>query len=79
MLGLFGWIRRRAAEAVLSGVADACDAIDAGDNGGPVLTLPVSLARRLTAALPAAEARQDAEGDGSALVPTASRNGRKAK
>jgi hypothetical protein len=80
MLGLFGWIRRRAAEAVLSGVADACDAIDAGDNGngGATIALPASLARRLTA-LPAAEARQEAEGDGGALVPSRNGNGRKVK
>jgi hypothetical protein len=80
---LFGWLRRKVAEAVLAGVNDAVEAM-AGDEseGGAVLTLPESLARRLTA-LPAAEARQEgeAEGDGGALVPTASRNGngRKAK
>jgi hypothetical protein len=76
---LFGWLRRKVAEAVLAGVNDAVEAM-AGDEseGGAVLTLPESLARRLTA-LPAAEARQEAEGDGGALVPTPSRNGRKVK
>jgi hypothetical protein len=76
---LFGWLRRKVAEAVLAGVNDAVEAM-AGDEseGAATVALPASLARRLTA-LPAAEARQEAEGDGGALVPTASRNGRKAK
>jgi hypothetical protein len=81
MLGIFGWLRRRTAEAVLAGLNDAVEAM-AGDEseGTATIALPVSLARRLTA-LPAAEARQEAEGDGGALVPTPSRNGngRKAK
>jgi hypothetical protein len=82
MLGIFGWLRRRTAEAVLAGLNDAVEAM-AGDEseGAAAIALPESLARRLTLALPAAEARQEAEGDGGALVPVPSRNGsgRKAK
>jgi hypothetical protein len=76
---LFGWLRRKVAEAVLAGVNDAVEAM-AGDEseGAATVALPASLARRLTA-LPAAEARQEAEGDGGALVPSRNGNGRKVK
>jgi hypothetical protein len=75
MFNLFGWLRRQVAAAVLDGVADAVETLASDDvHGAATIALPVSLARRLTA-LPAAEARQEAEGDGGALVPSASRNG----
>ena len=55
MLGIFNWLRRQAAQAVLDGVADACDAIaapTAEDTATVRIALPESLARRLTPALP---------------------------
>jgi hypothetical protein len=79
MFNLFGWLRRQVSQAVIDGVADAVETLASNDVHGTVaVALPESLARRLTA-LPAAEARQEAEGDGGALVPTPSRNGRKVK
>lgn len=67
MFGIFNWIRRQAAQAVLDGVADAIDKLAEGDTlpdaGTLAVTLPDALAKRLTASVAVAT---ETEGGGEA-------------
>lgn len=65
MIDVFGWLRRKAKDAVLGGIADAVDQVAAGDGPADLDRLRVLLAAPEPKALPAAESEEPARKRGA--------------
>jgi hypothetical protein len=76
MFNVFGWIRRRVAQAILEGTQDALEALDAPPDSmtAAPLSLPDALRSRLVPALPAGNGGTASSEPGKPAVPDAPTN-----